>query len=814
VVVFADRTLDLDWMHMTTLLQDLRYALRTLKQSPGFTLAVVLTLALGIGANSALFTLVNAVLLRPLPYPDAERIVSISSTNRHGDMTVADAPSIAYWSEHAHTFEALAAYSPDGANFSSGTEPERLQGGQVTADFFRAIGVHPALGRAFPEEAARPGAERTVILGDALWRRAFAADPAVLGRAVQLDGRDYTVVGIMPPGFDFPERAEFWRPIALPTGGTEVFYYLLTLGRLRPGVALEAAQRELTELRRAAGDALPAVLRGPDVGVRALTLHERLHGDLRPALFVLFATVGCVLLIACANVANLLLARATTRRRELAVRAALGASRGRLMRQLLVESLVLALAGGALGLLVPVYALDLFLALAPTQLAQVPGIAVDRTVLGFALALSLLTGLVFGLAPAFAASRTRLQDALKAGSAAAGGRRGRSRQLLVAAQLALALVLLIGAALFAKSFVTFRAVDPGFRAEGVLKATLSLPRARYPDAAAWSAFHRTLLERMRALPGVESATISAVIPLSGYQMTGPFGPKVEGATDERITIASGNVGAGYFATFGIPLLAGREFNDQDQPGTPPVVVLSESLARLAFPALAAPGDAVGETFTWSDEAYTVVGVVGEVRQRPGAASPLPMAFTSFTQDGTSSYATLALRTRTDPRTLIPALQQVVREIDPEQPLFAVRTLGEELDREVAPRRFNALLLGSFAALALLLAASGLYALIAYLVAQRTREIGIRIALGAERRAVLGLVLREGMLLAAGGIVLGLAGAFALTRLVASMLFRVGTTDPVVFMAVPLVLAAVAALASWVPARRAARVDPMVALRSE
>lgn len=682
---------------MTNLLQDLRYALRTLRNAPGFTLAVVLMLALGIGANSALFSLVNAVLLRPLPYPESERIVSITSTHRDDDMQVADGPSIALWAEGTRSLEALAAYEPSGANFSGGGEPERLRGAAVTPDFFRVMGVGPGHGRGFLDQEGHAGGERVLILGDGLWRRAFDADPAILGRVVQLDGRPHTVVGVMPPGFDFPDRAEYWLPLELPISADNSFYYyFFALGRLRPGITPELARAELVELRRTAGEALPASLQEPEVGARVVTLRERRHGDLRPALLVLLGSVGCVLLIACANVANLLLARATSRRRELAVRAALGASGGRLLRQVLTESLILSLAGGLLGLLIPLYALDLFVALGPAELARVPGITVDHTVLGFTLAASLLTGLLFGLAPAFTAARTNLQEALKVGLPGAAGGRARTRQVLVVAQLALALVLLIGAGLFTRSFLSYRGVDPGFRAEGVLTAQVSLPSARYPDDASRRTFHQTVLEGMHALPGVEAATVTGVLPLGGYNMTTRFTPPGADTTASR-TIAMSRVGAGYFATFGIPLLAGREFDDRDQPGTPPVVILGESMARLAFPDRATAAEVVGEVWEWRGTVYTVAGVAGEARQRAGVVQPFPVFFTPFSQAEAGTYAVLALRTRLDPRSLAPALAQVVRSADPEQPIYRVTTMEQELAREIAPRRFSATLLGSFAA---------------------------------------------------------------------------------------------------------------------
>ncbi|HET7565233.1 MAG TPA: ADOP family duplicated permease, partial [Gemmatimonadaceae bacterium] len=642
-------------------------------------------------------------------------------------------------------------------------------------------------------------------------------------RTIELDGKPYTVIGVMPSAFHFPRTAAYWTPLRLssftrPDTGPDgkrrvVTTFVSVIGRLRPGVTFDAARAELAALRSHVTE-LSTSMHAWRVDVR--TLHDRMYGDLRPALLVLLGTVACVLLIACANVANLLLARAAMRRRELAVRAALGAGRARLVRQLLVESLLLALIGGAFGLLLPVWGLKTFVALGPATLTHVPGIAVDSRVLIFAFAVAVLTGLLFGLVPALSVYRDDLQDALRDGVARIAGSSlaSSARKLLVTAELAIAIVLLIGAGLLAKSFVRYLDIDPGFRGAGVLTAGVALPSTRYSNDTTTDLFYRNLIGRLRALPGVQSATVAAVLPLDGYSMMMParalgLADKAESSSDVP-AITSTSVGSDYFRTLGIPLHAGRDFTDADDAGAPPVAIVNRSLARLMVP----NGSAIGHRFTFEHRTYTVVGVSADVRQMAEDVTVKPAVYFPIRQTGFSIYGNIAIRVRSDPLALVPSLRQVVHDIDPQLPLTDVTTMDRQLADSMAPQRFNTLLLGAFAALALVMAVFGLYGVIAYLVARRTHEIGVRMALGAQDRDVMQLVLRQGLTLTVAGVVVGLVAALALTRLLASLLFRVQATDPVIFVAVPVVLVIVSIIATLVPARRAMRVDPMVALRAE
>ena len=795
---------------MNEIFLDIRDATRSMRRTPGFTAIVVAILSLGIGANSALFGIVNAVLLRPLPYPGSDRIVSIASAG--GGDEVLDAQTIrAVLGERTRSFAALASYTPDGANLTGGDEPERVDGGSASPRFFEVMGVHPALGREFSPEEARDGSTGVVIIAHTLWKREFGGDPGVIGHKVELDDRSYQVIGVMPAGFAYPHGAEYWLPLELPRPEAGSTYYAYLLGRLRPGVSLDAARSEFGVLQRSHAAELSADYEKNAISI--VSLHERTFGDLRSALLILLGTVGCVLLIACANVANLMLARAAARRRDLAVRSALGAARSRLVRQLLVESVLLSLLGGSLGVMLAVNALDLFAAAAPARLARVPDVSLDGRVLLFTFLISLFTGLLFALAPAFAVARGNLNDVLKDGGSRGNVGSGsvNARRLLVTAELAIAAVLLIGAGLLVKSFDRFRQIDSGFRTADVLRASITIPAARYSNPTSVEAFFRDALARVRAIPGVEAATLSDIAPLGGSAMMTARSTDSTGAVRQSPMIAIGTVGTGYLRTFRIPLLAGRDFTEADGATAPPVAIVNESLARYFFPG----GHAVGEQLSLGAEAaYTIVGVVADVRMSAPRPDSPPAIYFPVAQSGISRFATISIRARSDPLALVPALRAAVRSVDPEQPVSSITTMDEVLAEFMAPRRFNALLIGSFAALALGLSALGLYGLISYLVTQRTHEIGVRMALGAERRDVVRAVLRQGMWPALGGVGAGVVASLGLTRLLAGMLFRVESRDPVVFVAVPLVLLAVAVLATAIPARRASRVDPATALRAE
>ncbi len=805
---------------MDTLLQDLRFALRMLVKNPGFTAVAAITLALGIGANTAIFSVVSAVLLRPLPYRDPSRLILVNESSKQvPDMSVSY-PNLLDWRERNHAFERMAALQPAQFTLTGLERPERLGGSNVTADFFATLGTSPRLGRDFLPQDDRPGADPAAIVSDRLWRTRFGGDPALVGRPLTLDGRSVVVVGVLPAGFRvyYPE-SDLFLPLGLNADRMQErdnHPGIYVIGRLRAGATLEAARADMDSIARGLERQYPKTNTGNRVAMKPL--EDEVVGNLRPALLVLTAAVSFVLLIACANVANLLLARASTRAKEIAIRRALGASRTRVLWQVLTECTLLSLLGGGLGLLLASWLTDLLLSLVPATLPRLDEVRLDGAVLGFSLALSLLTGLVFGIAPAWQASRSDVFEPLKEATrgSSAGRRQHRFRNVLVVGEIALALVLLAGAGLMARSFLRLSRVEPGFRPDHLLSARLVLPRVKYPESVAIIAFADRLLPAVAALPGVVSVGLVNPLPLTGegwqtdYWVEGRPAPTRGEVPNSDYHV----VGGDYFKAMGIPLIRGRLFDDSDREDTAPVTLVNETMARRSWP----NGDAVGKRMrTGSPDDpgpwLTVVGVVGDVKQY-GLDQEQKTQFYRPQRQRPQRPMSLVVRAAGDPSGLATALRQAVLSVDSDQPIYDVRTMAGLLSDASAPRRLSLLLLGAFAATALLLAGVGIYGVLAYSVTQRTHEIGIRMALGARRGDVLLMVLRQGLRLVLAGATLGVAAAVGLTRLMSSLLFGVSPTDPETLGLVSLVLVAVALLACLVPARRASGVDPMIALRCE
>jgi putative ABC transport system permease protein len=790
-------------------IMDLRYGARQMRRTPLLTAAAALTLALTIGSTAALFAIVNAVILRPLPYRHSDRIMNITIESEGRGIGRMDAPTAAI-AVRAGTraFESVAAYDSTGGNLTGGRQPERVGGALVSPAFFDVMGVVPLHGRSFAADEVGPGSPAVIVLSYALWQRAFGA-PADLGdRVVRLDDVAYRVIGVMPAGFRFPGRAEYWRPWAPRGVGTGGLYYTDFLGRLRPGVSPGAARDELYALRAAHENELPA--RARQSAIVMASLHESLRGGFRNPLMLLFAIVGCVLLIACANIANLLLARGAERRRELGLRTALGASRGRLVRQLLIESVLLALVGAVPGVLIAGGALRVFKAIGPANLARLPGIEIDTAVLLFTLAVTLGAGLLFGTAPAFAAGQVDPQSALKESGRVSPGR-SHPKRLLVVFEIAVAVVLTIGAALLAKSFVRYNAVDRGFDAARVLLVSVPLPRPRYADPGARVDFSRRTIDRLRTNPGIASATHTGSLPNTIVMSVAlPARLTEAGKANERESFGVSYIGAGFFRTFGIPLVAGSECPDR---GDARLAVVTDRLARIFFP----DRPALGESIEVSGEgSLTIVGVAVDVRAMASNVVEWPKVYvcSAHRNPPVSGFVAIRVHDGVDPAAMIPVLREAIQTVDPSQPLVDLKPLSAMVGDAVTDRWFDAALIAAFAALAIVLAMLGLYALVAYLVAQRTHEIGVRVALGAGRTDVVRLVLGQGSMLTAAGVGIGLAAALPLVRFVRSMLFEVEPLDPGMFALAALALAGTALLATTIPAWRAMRVDPIIALRSE
>jgi putative ABC transport system permease protein len=795
-----------------------------LLRRPVFSAVAILTLALGIGANTAIFSVVNAVLLQPLPYPAPERLMMLWTHNpRQGfDKDVGTYPNFEDWRRENTSFEHLAAYTGGSFTLTGAGEPAQIRGAIATPGFFETLGLPTARGRIF--EAAREGTaggDRAVILAHGLWQRRFSGDPAILGKTVTLNGVSHEVIGVMPEGFAYPDDAELWTPLAPSERFADLMrsrgsFWLTVIGRLRAGVTRESAQSEM--------DAIAARLEGQyptnaGLGIRLVPMHEEIVGDVQRPLMILLAAVCFVLLIACANVANLLLTRAASRQKELAIRAALGAGRGRIVRQMLTESVLLGVAGGAAGVLLAAWGVDLLHTLAPSNVPRLTLVSVDARVLAYALCASLLTGLVFGIAPAFqgvALTGDALKEGGRTGSEGSRGRRLRSALAVV--EIATALVLLIGAGLLVRSFVAMSRVDLGFEARRVLALMIELPRAKYPQGPQVAAFYEQLAARLAALPGVESAAGGTSLLLSALPQSA--GLIVEGrppATGEgaNVPVPFDSVTPEFFATLRIPLVKGRLFTTGDGPTAQRVVVVNQAFVRRYFPDTdpierrVAFGDSADSNTQW----LTIVGVVADTRRGGFDRKPWAELYFPHAQAPDRRMFVL-LRTSENPMALARAAQAEIWATDRDQPITSVRTLDAIVARAQANRRFTTVLLGLFAVVALVLAGIGVYGVIAYSTAQRTQEIGIRMALGAGRGHVLQMVVGEGLKIGATGLLLGIVASLALTRFMSGLLFGVSERDPLTFVLLPLALLTIAAAAAWIPARRAIKVDPMIALRAE
>jgi putative ABC transport system permease protein len=800
---------------MDTLLQDIRYSIRTLIKNPAFTGVAVLALGLGIGANTAIFSVVNAVLLRPLPFEQSKRLVMVWEKRLQlGRIrNTVSPPDFNDWRAQNQVFEDMAAYAGQGFNLGSTAEPERIQGAGVSPSLFSVLRAQPRIGRVFESEEDKPSSDRVAIISSGLWQRSFASDPNIVGKTITLNDKAYSVVGVMPADFVFPNRrAEIWVPLILSPddAANRGGHSLTVVARLKDGITIQRAQNEM--------DAIAAQLEkqyqvNTGHGVNVFSLYDEAVGEARPALLVLLGAVAFVLLIACANVANLLFAKSAVRQKEIAIRTALGAGRSRLVRQLLTESVVLSITGGVVGLLLAVWGLSALLAIGENSIPRVKEIKLDLPVLAFSLLISVATGLLFGLLPALQASKPDLNTTLKEGSRGASGgiKSNRTRSVFVIGEVAVCLVLLIGAGLMIKSFDRLLSVSPGFNPENALAVNVALSGSRYRDAAGVSNFYQQALERLSAVPGVKSAAVVTALPMNGNFGSRYFG--IEGRPPQppgQGFNANTNIATpGYFATMNIPLLDGRDFDARDVKGAPDVVIINQEAVRRYWP----DENPIGQRLTVEQRARTIIGVVGNVKQSGLDIETRPEMFWPYYQLPVP-FGTFVVRTTGDPVGLISSVRSAMHGVDRDLPLYGMKTVDDVIAESVAPQRLNMLLLGIFAGLALVLAAVGLYGVISYSVSQRTREIGIRMALGASHKSVLRLVVSQGISLALIGVAIGVTASLFLTKLMATLLFGVSVTDPITFVAISLLLIGVTTVASIVPARRAMKVDPMVALRYE
>ena len=782
----------------------------------GFTAVAVIALGLGIGANTAIFSLVNGVLLRPLPFPDAERIIYFAGKNPTQGITESNISFLDFtdWSQQTDLFASTAAYWTGNANLGAdGAEPERVPRAGVTSGFFSVLGVQPVLGRTFVPEDDKPETITVAIISHGLWKRRFGSDPAIVGKQVQISSRPITVIGVMPPGFEYPEQTQIWVTSAVNLSDEPRDNRAWSaIARLNTGIDLKQAQTRVSAINAQLAKQSHETNKGWDVTL--WTLHERLVREVKPSLLALLGAVGFVLLIACANVANLLLARSAVRQKEIAIRAAMGASRTRVLRQMLTESILLSAIGGMAGLLVSIWLTDVLRSIVPEGAPRLDQVGIDYRVLTFALGVSALTGILFGIVPALQASKLDVTSALKEGGRSAEGhRRTSARSLLLIGEVALSLMLLVGAGLLIKSFLRLQEVRPGFNPRNALMAMVALPGAKYKDQQ-FAEFFRQLKERLEAAPGVQAVGGSINLPLaaSGYSIGRGFIPEGRPLIrDESFDAGYSTITGDYFRALQIPLLAGRTFELRDNAEGPKVVIINESAAKRHY---RSPADAIGKRLNmWRDDKFPreIVGVVGDTKASSLTGESGAQIYVPHAQDPQWNFMAMVIRTAGDPAAFATTLRREVQALDKDQPVYNVRTMDDVVTNSLGTRRVSMQLFAVFACAALVLAALGIYGVMAYSVTQRTQEIGLRMALGAQKSDVLGLVIRQGMILSVIGVIVGLAGALALTRVIGNLLFGVTATDPATFVAIPLLLLFVALLACYLPARRAARLDPVRAL---
>jgi putative ABC transport system permease protein len=811
---------------MQSLWQDVHYGLRVLRRNFALSIVAVIALALGIGANTAIFSVVNAVLLRPLPYRNAERIVAIQEISKDGRRIQVTPANFLDWRAQNTVFEHLSAILTRTSNLAGANEAERINLAVTSADLFDVFGVQPQQGRLFVPEDEQAGHAAVAVISHGLWQRRFGGDDEQVGKSITLDGKSYTVVGIAPAGFQYPDKTDVWIPplrlapeVNAQMDVTRVrgFGYMSAVGLLKPGVPLSQAESEMEAITARLREQYPET--NNNRFNRVVSLHTHLVGDTSTMLWLLLGAVCFVLLIACANVANLLLARATARQKEMAIRAALGASRLRVIRQLLTESSMLALAGGAFGLLLALWGIDLMTKLLPKDFPRLQDINLDYAVLGFTLLVSLLTGIVFGLAPALQVSRTDIYESLKESSrgTAGGARRNRLRNLLVVSEVALCLVLLIGAGLLFRSFLRLQSINKGFTSQQVLTMRLTPSGARFKEDAQYVSFYSQVLERIRAVAGVDTVGVINTLPL----VKGPTTAfRIEGRpllpADQWPGVNYRSVSPDYFHALDIPVTQGRGFSERDNASAPLAVLVNQAVAERDFAGENPIGKRINLGGLGSNGQpiwFEIVGVVTNVRNIELNTEPMPEIYTSYMQDPFAGMS-FVIRTTIEPTSVAASVRESVQEVDKEQPVAEIRTMESIVTDAVTQPRFNLVLLGIFGGIALILSAAGIYGVMSYSVTQRTPEIGIRMALGAQTSDVLKMVVGQGMALAVIGIVIGLIASFALTHLMASLLYGVSATDPLTFALIALILLGVALGACFVPARRATKVDPMVALRYE